>query len=264
MRGLKGKTAIITGGTKGIGRATAERLLEEGVKVLLIGRGRNDGEKSLAELKEKHADVAFFQADMKAPDAPARVVAEGMRLYGNIDYIVNNAFPFNGGAETATREDWLNTFEGGTIAYARLTAEWVKAHGRDKPGAVVMTSSISDTVAQAMRWPYNTAKGAVKELIRCAALDLAPNIRVNGVSPGWTKTDAIRQATPGKSWESTPTAWKDFHMLRRMIEPEEVANAIAFLLSDEASGITAHTLYVDGGYTAMGPEGLGKDSQLNL
>lgn len=260
MRGIKGKTAVVTGGSRGIGKATVKRLLEEGAKVFFIGRTQENGDKALAEFRQKYSDVEFFRTDMKDPDSPAKLIAKATEIFGEIDFIVNNAFPFNRGDETTTHDEWLNSCMAGPMAYAGVLREWIKVHGKDKPGAVCMISSISDAIAQPASWPYNAAKGAVKQLIKCAAFDLAPHIRVNGVAPTWTRTDEILKATPKQTWESMPPAWNDFHLLRRLAEPEEIASAIVFLLSDDASAITGQDFYVDCGYMTMGPEGLGKDS----
>lgn len=260
MRGIKGKTAVVTGGSRGIGNATVRRLLEEGAKVFFTGRSQESGERALADFRQKYSDVEFFRADMKDPGSPAKLIAKAAETFGEIDFIVNNAFPFNRGDETTTHDEWLNSMQSGPIAYAAVLREWIKIHGKDKPGAVCMTSSISDAIAQPASWPYNSAKGAVKQLIKCAAFDLAPHIRVNGVAPAWTRTDEIRKATPKNSWESMPPEWNNYHLLRRLAEPEEIASAIVFLLSDDASAITGHDLYVDCGYMAMGPEGLGEAS----
>ena len=157
----------------------------------------------------------------------------------------------------ASYEDWVHTFMAGPAAYARMIAEFSKNRTK-KAGAVVCISSISGHIAQPLRWTYNAAKGAVKQLIRCAALDLAPHIRVNCLSPAWVKTDEVLKATPDKTWESTPQAWNEYHMLQKLQEPEEIAAVTAFLLSDDAAVVTGADMDGTSGYLAMGPEGLGK------
>jgi NAD(P)-dependent dehydrogenase (short-subunit alcohol dehydrogenase family) len=138
-----------------------------------------------------------------------------------------------------------------------MIAEFVKQR-RKKQGAIVCISSISGHIAQPLRWTYNAAKGAVKQLIRCAAMDLAPDVRVNCVSPAWVWTDEVAKATPDGTLESAPQAWHEYHLLQQLQEPRQIAATIAFLLSDDAAVITGHDLYADSGYLAMGPEGLGK------
>ncbi len=122
-------------------------------------------------------------------------------------------------------------------------------------------SSISAFVAQANRWTYNAAKGAVNTLTRCMALDLARyNIRVNSVSPGWIWTREVYKAAEmgGGGRKVFDPIWGQYHMFERCGEPVECAGPILFLLSDDASFITATDLPIDGGYQSMGPEGLGK------
>jgi NAD(P)-dependent dehydrogenase (short-subunit alcohol dehydrogenase family) len=258
MNGLKGKAAVVTGGSRGIGKATVERLLQEGVSVLFCGRNVETGQKTLAEFRQQYGDkVHFTAADMEHRDTPERLIKTGRELFGELDFLVNNAFPFTAKALNATYEDWMHTFMAGPAAYARMIAEF--ARNRKKPeGAIVCVSSISGHIAQPLRWTYNAAKGAVKQLVRCAALDLAPAIRVNCVSPGWVWTDEVAKATPDGTRASVPHAWEEYHILQHLQEPEQIASTIAFLLSDDAAVITGHDLFADSGYLAMGPEGLGK------
>jgi len=259
MNGLKGKTAIVTGGSRGIGKATVERLLQEGVSVLFCGRNEKTGLATLAEFRAKYGNdkVHFVQADMEARETPKTLIAKGREIFGELDFLVNNAFPFTAKALDATYEDWIHTFMAGPAAYAQMIAEFVKQRKR-KEGAVVCVSSISGHIAQPLRWTYNAAKGAVKQLTRCAALDLAPEVRVNCVSPAWVWTDEVAKATPDGTRESVPKAWDEYHILQRLQEPAQIAATIAFLLSDDAAVVTGHDLYADSGYLALGPEGLGK------
>jgi NAD(P)-dependent dehydrogenase (short-subunit alcohol dehydrogenase family) len=258
MRGLKGKTAIVTGGSRGIGKATVERLLEEGVSVLFCGRNEETGLATLNGLKEKYGDkAAFIACDMEDKETPALLVAKGREIFGELDFLVNNAFPFTAKALDATYEDWVHVFMAGPAAYARMIAEFVKQRER-KEGAIVCVSSISGHIAQPLRWTYNAAKGAVKQLTRCTALDLAPAIRVNCVSPAWVWTDEVAKATPDGTRASIPQAWDEYHILQKLQEPCQIAATIAYLLSDDAAVITGHDLFADSGYLALGPEGLGK------
>jgi len=127
-------------------------------------------------------------------------------------------------------------------------------------GAIVNISSISGHIAQADRWTYNACKGAILSLTRCQALDMAPDgIRVNSVSPGWTWTPEVEKAAVGgrERWEPL---WGRFSMMRRIGEAREIARAILFLCSTDASFITGADLPVDGGYLGLGSEGLGEHS----
>jgi NAD(P)-dependent dehydrogenase (short-subunit alcohol dehydrogenase family) len=160
----------------------------------------------------------------------------------------------------ATREDWHRSFDVGPFGFALMTQLVAQAMKRGGGGAIVNVSSISAHVAQARRWTYNAAKGAVSQLTRCSALDLAPHgIRVNSVSPGWIWTRECDKAAEGDREKYDPI-WGEYHMLGRMGQPTEIAGPVLFLLSDDASFITGTDLPVDGGYLAMGPEGLGQKS----
>ena len=258
MKGLEGKTAIVTGGSRGIGKATVQRLLEEGVHVLFCGRNEKTGMSALSEFKNSYGNSAFFvAADMGDRETPAMLISKARELFGELDFLVNNAFPFTAKAIDASYEDWMHVFMAGPAAYARMIAEFVKQR-KQKEGAIVCVSSISGHIAQPVRWTYNAAKGAVKQLTRCAAMDLAPAIRVNCVSPAWVWTDEVAKATPDGTFESVPQAWHEYHLLQKLQEPAQIAASIAFLLSDDAAVITGHDLYADSGYLAMGPEGLGR------
>jgi NAD(P)-dependent dehydrogenase (short-subunit alcohol dehydrogenase family) len=258
MKGLEGKSAIVTGGSRGIGKATVERLLEEGVSVLFCGRNEESGLRTLAGLKEKYGENVYFIAcDMEERSTPAMLVKKARDLYGKLDFLVNNAFPFTAKAIDATYEDWQHAFMAGPAAYARMIAEFATDR-RVTEGAIVNVSSISGHIAQPFRWTYNAAKGAVKQLTRCAAMDLAPNIRVNCVSPAWVWTDEVAKATPEGTRDNVPQAWDEYHLLQKLQEPSQIAATIAFLLSDDAAVITGHDLFADSGYLTMGPEGLGK------
>jgi NAD(P)-dependent dehydrogenase (short-subunit alcohol dehydrogenase family) len=249
MKGLQGKTAIVTGGTRGIGRAVAEMLLENGVSVLITGRRQSVGEETLQELSAAYETrVVFFCGDMGKEQTCIDVADEALLQFGRVDFLVNNAFPFT--ARTtyqATRADWLSVMETGPIAYATMIAQYARVHGREVPGAIVNMSSISQYIAQEFRTTYNVAKGAVGQLTKAAALELCPHIRVNSVSPGCVWTDIT-------GCDHDDPFIQRLQLIGRIIEPEEVAAAVCFLLSDWASAITGTDLMVDGGYRAMGAE----------
>jgi len=248
MKGLEGKAAVVTGGSRGIGYSCVERLLGEGVKVLFTGRSQENGAKAIENLK-KYKDLYFLAGDMKS------------EKFGKLDFLLNNAFPFTSKSLDATREDWVHTMESGPIAYATMIQNFVNLRGgKDTPGSIVNMSSISGHIAQPGRWTYNAAKGAVGMLTKCAAFDLSPKIRVNTISPAWVWTDEVAKATHGQGRAKWEPIWGKFHLLRKLAEPEEIASVVAFLFSDDASVITGADIYADGGYLTMGSEGLGESS----
>jgi NAD(P)-dependent dehydrogenase (short-subunit alcohol dehydrogenase family) len=259
MHGLRGKAAIVTGGSTGIGLAIVEALCEEGVSVTFSGIS-GGGMATEKELLGRGCPVLFVQGDM-ADEAFCRKLTEvTIAEWGKVDFLVNNAFSFIAKGLDATREDWLRMMTVGPIGYATMAQCVVESMKQQGGGSIVNLSSISAHIAQPSRWTYNGAKGAVNQLTRCMALDLSPyNIRVNTVSPGWIWTREVDKAAAGDRAKWGPI-WGKFHMLRRLGEPREVATVVRFLCSDEASFITAAEIPVDGGYLGMGSEGLGEAS----
>jgi NAD(P)-dependent dehydrogenase (short-subunit alcohol dehydrogenase family) len=217
--------------------------------VLITGRKKETGTATVEKLRKKYnAPICFIQGNMEEESVCRTVADEALKLFGRVDLLVNNAFPFTAKYLDATRKDWLHVMEAGPVAYATMIAQYVRVHGEKNPGAVVNVSSISQYIAQPHRWTYNVAKGAVGQLTRCAAMDLAPYIRVNSISPACIWTDECDA-------DHDDPLFRDLHMIDRIIEVEEVAPAVLFLLNDYASAITATDLPVDAGYLAMGPQG---------
>lgn len=258
---FKGKVALVTGGTNGIGHAIALELLREGAQVAVSGLP-GDVEEGRASFAAQGFSPLVVGGDMSNQQFCRKLVADTVAEFGRLDYLVNNAFSFIAKGLDATREDFLYSLEVGPLGFAlmiQLTSEEMKNNGG---GAVVNVSSISSWVAQPNRWTYNMSKGAVSQLTRCAALDLAQeNIRVNSISPGWIWTREVDKAAGGDRAKFDPV-WGRYHMFARMGHPIELAGPALFLLSDDASFITGTDLPVDGGYNSLGPEGLGESSKI--
>jgi len=255
------KVAIVTGGSSGIGQAIALALARAGATVgwTSLPADVEEGEEAFAKAG---LECVSFGGDMGDEIFCESTVATMIERFGRVDLLVNNAFSFIAKALDGTRGDWKRSFDVGLFAYANM-AQLVQSSMRaNGGGAIVNITSISGVIAQPNRWTYNAGKGAVNQLTRCAALDLAPmGIRVNSVSPGWIWTRENDKAA-GYDREKYDKVWGDFCMLRRMGNPEEVAAAVLFLLSDAASFITGADLPVDGGYQGLGPEGLGQNTRI--
>lgn len=253
------KVAIVTGGSAGLGLAIVEEFCKEGGKVFFTGISER-GAKTKAAFDQAGYDTTFLKGDMAEEDVCKEVVEKTLETYGKVNYLVNNAFAFTAKAIDSTTKDWMRSFTAGPLAYVRMVQNVLEPMKTQGGGAIVNMSSISGHVAQANRWTYNAAKGAVNQLTKCQALDLAPfNIRVNNLDPGWiwsNETDKAANLDGGGRAKWDPI-WGRYHMLRRMGQAVEVARPTLFLLSDDASFITGTTLMVDGGYCSMGPEGLG-------
>ena len=258
MKGLDGKAAIVTGGASGIGRACVERLCEEGCSVTFSGISEI-GSTTARELTDSNFSVQFLRGDMAEETFCKELTAAAAEQWGRLDYLVNNAFSFTASGLDATRADWNRVMHVGPVAYATMGQQVFPHMQKQGAGAIVNISSISAHIAQPDRWTYNAAKGAVNQLTRCMAMDLAPTVRVNTVSPGWIWTREVDKAANGDREKWSPI-WGKFHMLRRLGTVEECASVTAFLLSDEASFVTSAELMVDGGYSGMGSEGLGESS----
>jgi NAD(P)-dependent dehydrogenase (short-subunit alcohol dehydrogenase family) len=257
---FKNTVTIVTGGSSGIGRAIVEELCREGGAVAFSGCS-DIGVATAKELTDAGHDVLFCRGDMADEQFCKDLVDRTLARWGRVNYLVNNAFSFTAKGLDATAEDWNRVFLVGPIAYARMVCNVLEPMKKAGGGAIINMSSISAFAAQVNRWTYNSAKGAVNTLTRNMALDLARyNIRVNSVSPGWIWTREVYKAAEqaGGGREKWDAIWGEYHMYGRCGETVECAGPVLFLLSDDASFITATDLPIDAGYQSMGPEGLGR------
>jgi NAD(P)-dependent dehydrogenase (short-subunit alcohol dehydrogenase family) len=251
MDGLKGKVSIVTGGATLIGAAVVRGFQREGAKVVIADVNEAGGQQVA---KQAGKDVLFVETDLADDAQVAACVERAVTTFGGVDFLVNLACVYIDDALKSTRKDWLDSYNvnvvGGVMMLKAVRPHMIKRGG----GAVVNFGSISAKVAQTGRWLYPVTKAAILQLTRNEAMDLAADkIRVNSVSPGWTWCRLMDDLTHGDK-EKTNRVGGPFHLLGRVGEPEEVAQAVLFLCSSHASFITGTDLAVDGGYSAMGPE----------
>ena len=255
MNRLKNKVAVVTGAGAGIGRATAELFAEEGAAVVIAERNRDSGQEAAQEIAGKGGQVLFVPTDTADEASVKKMAAESVRKFGQINILVNNAAIFVLKGIDASVEEWRQILDvnvmGPSLVAKHVVPEMRKAGG----GAIVNLGSISSFIAQPQFVTYNATKAAIASMTRCMALDLAPdNIRVNAVCPGAVWTQIVerltREAGMDRAAADAHPDWGGAHMIKRIAEPREIACAILFLASDEASFITGAHLMVDGGYTA--------------
>jgi len=247
-RRFVGKVALVTGATNGIGRATAVRLAAEGALVGVNRRPTGDATETLRLIKEAGGEAFPVTADMRDPDAVKAMVKEVAKRGGRLDYIVSNAAinPFMTWDKTSV-EDFDNLFETnvrGTWVVCTEGARQMIAEGHG--GAIVMVSSISAHVGAPEQVAYCGTKGAISMLGKALGSVLGGNgIRVNVIEPGAVATNM------SAGMFDKPDIMKYYTeriALHRVADPSELAGAIAFMLSDDASYVTSATLLVDAGF----------------
>lgn len=252
-----GRVAVITGSASGIGRAVAQGFAESGAAVCLIDRNANGLADTLSELRSAHpgVEVRGIALDVSDDESIDGALSAWAEEFGPLHHLVNSAVNFVAAGADASRADWEAAFGVNVISASLMTAKFAQRAGEQ--ATVVNISSISAHAAQPNRWTYNATKAAILALTRGQALDLsAHGIRVNAVSPGWIWTPEVEKAAGGDRGKWEPV-WGRYHILRRLGEAREVADGVLFLSSELASFVTGTELLVDGGYTAIGSEGLG-------
>ena len=243
---LKDKVALITGGSRGIGFATADRFLQEGAVVILTASSQGSADRAVAQLKEKHPSgtVAGISPDLSSLESVRTAFQEATSVYGCIDILVNNAgvsesTPFMEYTEE-TFDKVMDLNIKGVFNATRAAAECMVARGE---GVILSTSSMVSISGQPSGFAYPASKFAVNGLTVSLARELGPmGIRVNAVAPGFIDTDmtaVLPEAAKEALLKTIPMA--------RLGQPEDVARAVAFFAADETAYVTGQVLCVDGG-----------------
>ena len=248
---LEERVAIVTGAGRGIGSSIARRLAAEGAHVVVVGRTESSLAETVQSIAEEDGRASLFTADISVESDVAALMSEVHTRWGRVDILVNNAAVFDEPPfMELTAETFRQTFDinvTGTFLVSQQVAAMMLPRGA---GSIIHISSIDAFGADGPFTAYTATKAAVVSMARTMAMELSPlGIRVNCVAPGFVNTDMVHKT-------STPEVLD--HMLhgftrvplRRLIEPEEIAAAVAFLASDDASGITGSNMVVDGGLTS--------------
>lgn len=245
---LEGKVAVITGGTFGIGESTAKLFSKEGAKVVIAARNEEKGSMVVKDIKDSGGEALFVKTDVSKEKDIQNLIEQTVETYGKVDILFANAGV--GGmsnVDDLCLDEWNHTINvdltGVFLSNKYAIAEMKKTGG----GSIINCASILGHVGQPAVAAYSAAKGGVVNMTRTLAVENAKHgIRVNAVCPGYVVTNIL----DGLSEEMLEEL-KSLHPIGRLGKPEEIAYAVLFLASDEASFVTGANLLVDGGYTAQ-------------
>jgi NAD(P)-dependent dehydrogenase (short-subunit alcohol dehydrogenase family) len=252
MNGIADSTAIVTGGSTGIGRSCAERFGEEGANVVIADVNVEDAERTAEIVREAGGEATFVETDVSDPEDVEAMVETALDAYGGLDFAFNNA-GIEGETEPAGEhplDNWEQVIDVNLKGVFLGMKYEIPAMLETGGGAVVNTSSIAGLVAFAGLSPYVASKHGVLGLTKTAAVEYAgEGVRVNAISPGVIDTPMVQ-----RSEEDDPEMMEQVTAATpqgRLGEPEEIGDAAVWLCSDDASFVTGETLVIDGGYVAQ-------------
>lgn len=247
---LEGRVALVTGGSRGIGKAIVEAFVREGAKVAFVYHASAEAAEALAaELNAAGGDVIALQADVSKSDQASAVVDQVLQKWERIDILVNNAGIIKDGLLATMEPDkWQAVIDTNLGSVYNFCHAVMRPMMSQRYGRIVNISSVSAEYGNQGQTNYAASKGGVQGLTRCLATEVGKrNITVNAIAPGFILTDMtedIRNAAEGEIKKRIP--------VRRLGQPEDIAGAAVFLASEDASYITGHVLTVDGGLTLGG------------
>lgn len=254
---LDGKVAIVTGASRGIGMATAGVLARMGAGVALVARREESLAKAVDELAGTGTEgrLRYYPANAGEPEQIAATVRQVMADFGRIDILVNNAAtnPYYGPLTGIDAGRAGKTLQVNVTGPTLWTQEVWRAGMTEHGGAVVNMASLGAYIVEPGAGFYAVTKAALVNLTKQFAAELGPGVRVNAIAPGLVKTDMARVL-----WEGREDKIASALPLGRLGMPDDIANAVLFLVSDAASWLTGHTLVVDGGALAMPLAGMGE------
>jgi NAD(P)-dependent dehydrogenase (short-subunit alcohol dehydrogenase family) len=247
-REFDGKVALVTGGSSGIGKATALAFARAGANVVIASRRVTEGEQTVHEICERGGDAIFVKTDVSKASEVEGLMNQTIEFYGRLDYACNNAGTFvMGRLFELSEEEWDRTIN------ANLKGIWLSLKYQipimlqQKGGVIVNMASMSAIIGNPGVSIYSASKGGVVALSQSAAIEYAASgIRINAISPGVISTPMVDDI-PTPLLEDIQSK----HPIGRLGKPEEIADAVVWLCSDKASFVTGHNMVIDGGYTAQ-------------
>ena len=248
---LEGKTAFITGAGSGLGREAATLFAEEGATIVAADVDLESAEETIGRVEEAGQDGAAVELDVRDADAVHAAVDEAVEEFG-LDIVVNNA----GVSHQRAKIEEIETDERDRIIDVNVKGVWNGCHAaiphfkEQGSGAIVNTASLAGVIGAPELGAYSLSKGAVVNFTRTVAAEVGPaGVRANAVCPGVTDTAMPRKNRTEEEWETAKKEMARYYPLKRLGKPEDVANAMLFLASDEADWITGQALVVDGGFS---------------
>jgi len=244
------RTALVTGGSRGIGKAIVEKLAQQGTKVAFVYKSsKESADKIVEELTGKGYEVMALQGDVAIKADADRIIAAVIEKWGRLDILVNNAGIIRDGLLAVMEEDaWLAVINTNLNSVYNFCQGVMRQMMSQRYGRIINLSSVAAEFGNQGQVNYAASKGGIQGLTRCLATEIGRrNITVNAIAPGFIETDmteAVRSVAESELKKQIP--------VRRLGKPEDIANAVAFLASDAASYITGHVLVVDGGLTLGG------------
>lgn len=255
MKRFENKVVLITGGATGIGLATAQRFAQEGAKVVIAGRNRAHGEAAVKAIQDSGGEASFIQTDVSQEDQVQALMDKTLSTYGGLDIAFNNSGTEGTLAPLAedSQDNYNHIFDVNVKGLWLCMKHELKHMQQRHHGSIVNNASIAGLIGFPNLGLYAASKHAVLGLTKSAALEnAAQGIRVNAVSPAVIETDMAERflgAQPDK--EASTAGIKAMHPIGRFGKPDEIASAVTWLCSDDASYVVGQSLTVDGGFTAI-------------